>query len=85
MAKTKDIREVVGFPLVEVLEQSYLKWKEAPSKANQKRYLTWRLRLRVKLQHRPELLLELMEKCPLTGLLDEEVGPLYDDLDPGFT
>jgi hypothetical protein len=85
MVKTKDIREVVGFALVEVLEQSYLKWKETPTEANQKRYLTWRLRLRVKLKHKPGVLLELIEKCPLTGLLDEEVGPLYDNLDPDFT
>jgi hypothetical protein len=72
-------REEVGFNMVEALEKAYEMWQQKKTPAAKKRYLTWRLRLRLKFNHRPELLLRLNEESSI-GLFDEEVGPLYDDV-----
>lgn len=78
--KNMSAREEVGFSMVEALEKAYEVWQEKKTPASRKRYLTWRLRLRLRFNHRPELLLRLNEESSI-GLFDEEVGPLYDDIE----
>jgi hypothetical protein len=71
------VREKVGFAMVDALEGSYARWRENPTIGNRNRYLRWRLRLRLRFNDQPELLERLSEEAEV-GLLDEEVGPLYD-------
>lgn len=75
--EVKSVREKVGFAMVEALEGSYAKWQENKSEGNRKRYLLWRLRLRLRFNDQPELLEKLNAETSI-GLYDEEVGPLYD-------
>lgn len=75
----KSAREKVGFALVEALEKSYENWLKLKTPGSKKKYLTWRLRLRLKFNHRLDILERLNEEAAI-GLYDEEVGPLYDDL-----
>ena len=75
----KSAREKVGFALVEALENSYEKWLELKTPAARKKYLTWRLRLRLKFNHRIDILERLNEEANI-GLYDEEVGPLYNEV-----
>ena len=75
----KSAREKVGFAFVEALEKSYKNWLKLKTPASKKTYLTWRLRLRLKFNHRLDIL-ERLNKEADVGLYDEEVGPLYDDL-----
>jgi hypothetical protein len=77
--EVKSIREKVGFALIEALEGSYAKWQETKSEGNRKRYLLWRLRLRLRFNNQPELLEKLNAETSI-GLYDEEVGPLYDNV-----
>ena len=77
--RVKSAREKVGFALVEALENSYEKWLESKTPAARKRYLTWRLRLRLKFNHRIDILERLNEVANI-GLYDEEVGPLYNEV-----
>jgi hypothetical protein len=77
--EVKSIREKVGFALIEALEGSYARWQEKKSEGNRKRYLLWRLRLRLRFNDQPELLEKLNAETSI-GLYDEEVGPLYDDV-----
>ena len=77
--KKKDIREIVGFAMVEAMERAYEKWQEKKTPASRKRVLTWRLRVRLRFNHMPDVI-EKLNKVANVGLLDEEVGPLYDDM-----
>ena len=77
--EAKSVREKVGFAMIEALEGSYAKWQEKKSDGNRKRYLLWRLRLRLRFNNQPELLEKLNAETSI-GLYDEEVGPLYDDV-----
>lgn len=76
-----EVREAVGHGLIERLELTYANWKASPTKANRDKYLTWRLRARVKMLNNPDYLIRLNEVVEV-GLFDEEVGPLYDNIDP---
>ncbi len=76
-----EIREAVGHGIIERLEVTYAAWKESPSKATREKYLTWRLRARLKMVHNPDALIKLNEIVEV-GLFDEEVGPLYDKINP---
>ena len=76
----KKIREEVGESTIDALEGSYAKWQEKKSDGNRKRYLLWRLRLRLRFNHKPEMLAEL-DSVTNMGLFDEEVGPLYDKIE----
>ena len=76
-----EVREAVGHGLIEALEKSYAAWKAKPTEASRKKYLTWRLRARVKMIGNPDYL-ERLDRVVDVGLFDKEVGPLYDDLDP---
>ena len=77
--RKNSVREKIGFAMVDALEGTYAKWREKPTPGNRKRYLQWRLRLRLRFNDRPELLELLNEEADI-GLFDEEVGPLYDTL-----
>ena len=76
-----EVREAIGHGLIERLESSYATWKAKPTASNRDKYLTWRLRVRVKMINNPEFLIRLNQVVEV-GLFDEEVGPLYDNLDP---
>ena len=76
-----ETREAVGHRMIEVLESTYADWRENPCKATREKYLTWRLRARLKMIHNPDALIRLNEIVEV-GLFDEEVGPLYDNIDP---
>lgn len=73
-------REKVGFALVEALEKSYETWQNKRTESARQRYMTWRLRLRIRWNHDPELLIKLNQETSI-GLFDEEPGPLYDDVE----
>lgn len=75
----KTIYDIVGFGMVEALENSYQKWKEKPAPGTRERYLTWRLRFRLRFNSMPDVIERLNEKANV-GLFDEEVGPLYDKI-----
>lgn len=75
-----NIREEVGFAMIEAMENAYARWSEKKTEGLRKRVLTWRLRLRLRFNHKPELLAELDEQTNI-GLFDEEVGPLFDDVE----
>jgi hypothetical protein len=75
----KNIREIVGFGMVEAMEKSYETWLEKKTTSAQKRYLTWRLRFRLRFNHMPDVI-ERLEESANVGLFDEEVGPLYDEV-----
>jgi hypothetical protein len=77
--EVKSTHEKVGFALIEALEGSYARWQEKKSEGNRKRYLLWRLRLRLRFNDQPELLEKLNAETSI-GLYDEEVGPLYDNV-----
>lgn len=74
------LREKIGYSTIDALEGTYAKWKEKPTEGNRKRYLTWRLRLRLRFNDQPELLERLDAETEI-GLFDEEVGPLYDKVE----
>jgi hypothetical protein len=76
-----EVREAFGHGLIERLETTYKIWKENPNKTNAQKYLTWRLRARVKMINNPEFLVRLNSIVEV-GLFDEEVGPLFDKIDP---
>lgn len=76
-----EVREAVGHGMIEMLQATYATWKSKPNKANRDKYLTWRLRVRVKMINNPEYLVRL-NKVVDVGLFDEEVGPLFDNIDP---
>ena len=76
-----EVRDYIGHGFIERLEETYRQYKEKPTKTNREKYLLWRLRVRVKAINNPEMLVRLNEVID-AGLFDEEVGPLYDNLDP---
>lgn len=78
--KNQTAREEVGFAMVEAIEKSYETWLEKKTPSARKRYLTWRLRLRLRFNHRPELLERLNVEANI-GLFDKEAGPLYDTIE----
>ena len=79
-AELKRIRDEVGESTIDALEGSYRKWQEKKSDGNRRRYLTWRLRLRLRFNHKKEMLEKLNQHTDI-GILDEEVGPLYDNVE----
>lgn len=76
-----EVRDYIGHGFIERLEETYKKFREKPTKANKEKYLLWRLRVRVKCINNPDMLVRLNQVID-AGLFDEEVGPLYDRLDP---
>jgi len=77
MKRQQDIRTIVGVEMAQAVSGSWSSYQENPNQKNKERYLTWRLRFRLKFNNRPDII-ERFEHEVGAGLFDSEVGPLYD-------
>ena len=73
--KTDHLIEKVGIGLVQTVERYYRKYLTAPSEANSKQYILWRLRLHRRLKNDRDMLDAINEARGL-GLYDENPGEL---------
>ncbi len=75
-----DLKMSAGSGLIDALEGWYAQFKAKPTERSRRETLLWRLRLHLKFNHDPEFLQELDEVFEI-GLVDEEVGPTYWDIE----
>ena len=76
-----DLKTSAGSGMIDALENWYGQFLTKPTDRNRRETLLWRLRLHLKFNHDHEFLQELDEVFTI-GLVDENVGPTYWDIEP---
>ena len=82
--KAGKLKTRAGIGLISALENWYAAWQTKHTDRNRREYMLWRLRLHLKHNSDPKFLEELNDTFEI-GLVDEEIGELYWNLEPEHT